>query len=213
MASLGKVTFGFRPPQSSDYETVNSQGPPVTHWHLGHSLFQCPGCFLKAHWSQSSFECPFCSHLAHWFWIPNGSCTVKWPRKSGLPFMVCEWTGPPPSFGPFVYFSGCIQPFQPYPYYWKPNKNWNKSLKRSEDLLLPAVAFWILRLKSGADWVMKCIAKRICPSGEEGSTFGCYLKASTNLSWKTAGFPSGSCWTSFTFSIIDGFHYKIFHTR
>lgn len=72
MASLGKVTFGFRPPQSSDYETVNTQGPPVAHWHLGHSPFQRPGCCLKAHWSQSFFECPFCSHLAHWFWIPMG---------------------------------------------------------------------------------------------------------------------------------------------
>ena len=87
--------------------------------------------------------------------------------------LVSEGSKPLPSFGPFAYFSGCIQPFWPYPYYWKPNKpiGTNHSLDWGT-----AVAFWILCLMSGADWAMKCIAKRTFPLGKEGSTFIYFLK-------------------------------------
>ena len=62
---------------------------------------------------------------------------------------------------------------------------------------------------SGADWTMKCIAKGVCPSGER-STFVYFLKASTNLLWKTAGFSSCPYWTSFTFSKLTGFTVRFF---
>ena len=75
--------------------------------------------------------------------------------------------------------------------------NWSKSFI---GLWGPAAAFWILHLISGSDWAMKCIAQRTSPSGEEGSMLIYFLKVSTYLLWKTAGFSSCPCWTSLTFS-------------
>ena len=169
MVSLGRDTSGLGPLQSSDCKTVNGRGAAVALWHLGHSLFQCPGCLQRAHWSQSSLHC-LCPHRVHWPCGPCGLPGPDWPRKAASPLVVFEQTKPLQSCGPFAYFSGCVQAFWPYPYYWKPNKpiGTNHSLI---GVWGPAVAFWVLCLMSGADWAMKCIAKRACTPGEEGSTF------------------------------------------
>ena len=51
MPSLHGATSGLGPCQSSDCETINGQGAPITHWHLGHSLCQWLGCLQRTHQS------------------------------------------------------------------------------------------------------------------------------------------------------------------
>ena len=89
MVSLGRATFGLGPLQSSDCKTINGGGGPVTLWHLGHSLFQCPGCLQRAYQSQSSLQCPFCPHrvtlaLYGYPWA-LGSVRARLAQKSQLP--------------------------------------------------------------------------------------------------------------------------------
>ena len=53
-------------------------------------------------------------------WVPMGLMVYHGQigqKILAFPVVVSEWTQPLSSSGPFVYLSGCIQPFWPYPYY------------------------------------------------------------------------------------------------
>lgn len=213
MVSLGKVSFGFGRPQSSDHETVNSQGPPVTHWHLGHSLFQCPGCFLKAHWSQFPFKCPVCSHLAHWFWIPIGLAQSNDPESlASLSWSVSE-QGHCHHLGLLCISLDTFSLFGHIPII----ENQIRQLEQIAQKVWgpPPSSSCFLNFASEV-WGRlgyEMYSQKDLSLWRGGIHIGYYLKASTNLLWKAAGFPSGPCWTSFTFFVIDGFHYKLFHTH
>ena len=164
MVSLGRVTFGLGPPQSSDCKTLSGQGAPMALWCLGHFLFQCPKGCVYGHPPSSA---PFV-HTGYTgpIQVPMGLMVCKdqiGPEKLVSPMLAFEWSKPLPSSGPFAYFSGCVQSFQPYPYYWKTTRPIGRN--RSSGVWGSAVVFWILCLMSGAQWAMKFIAKSFCTSG------------------------------------------------
>ena len=134
MVSLDRANH--RPGQSSDCKTLNGHGP-VALWCLGHSLFQCPIGHVYCHPPSGapSVHTGYTGPIQ----VPMGLMVCKdqiGPEKPVSPLLAFEWSKPLPSSGPFAYFSGCVQSFQPYPYYWKPKS------------LLKQIVHWNLRTSS-----------------------------------------------------------------
>ena len=144
MPSLHGATSGLGPCQSSDCETINGQGAPITHWHLGHSLCQWLGCLQRTHQSQSFLQHPLLSTqdtlaLYGYPWALSARLRGQPPnwwslRDKGI---LIIWV--------FCIFL-CIQPFGPYSYYWKPNTpiGANHSLDFEAQQLLSECFTWCL---------------------------------------------------------------------
>ena len=122
--AVGRATCDLRAPQC--WETIQGQGAP---WISG--VWDIPSSsslavYKNASLPQSLLQCPSV-HTGHpgLVWVPVG--LVVHHGQLGLqrltsPLVVSEWTKLQPSFQPFVYFSGSVQPFPPCPYYQKLNK-------------------------------------------------------------------------------------------